>query len=304
MSGPPSHFVKIFGERNSGTRAVTQMVRKVKTIHTCRERPEANSPHTAEDDFRDKIGEYYGGKWRRLYDEALTDQLSCANPSVSRWKHAVVAYDESFVSAKASVMFCVRNPYSWAIALAKRPYHRKGPQAESFDEFVDRPWLTVGREHAPAVVRSPLALWNLKYASYLNFTNIAAVPNTMVRFEDFIADPVPYLVDKMESVGLPTGGVAEIEKSTKDDRSLDDIRNYYIEEKWRSWLSAPVVEAINRHIDWNIALYFGYGPLQPNDFPAEVSPAAKKEMGRWFADPRSKNSSRSRSWPLRLGFRW
>lgn len=303
MQDNKSHFVKIFGERNSGTRAVTQMVRKVRGIRTCHDRERALEPPAPATELREKIGEYYGGKWRRLYDEALTDCQAQGNPGMARWKHAVAKYDESFADTAASVLFCIRNPYSWTVSFAKRPYHRKGPQAQSFVEFIDRPWMTVGREHAPAVVRSPLSLWNMKYASYAKFKTEATIPNTLIKFENFVVNPVPYLVGKLDELGLPSAGVVSIEKSTKDERSLDDIRSYYLQEKWRGWLTAPVVEAINRQVDWNVALYFGYNPLNPKDFPEKVTPEIEIEMAQWFAEPKLKNLSHNRSLMSRWGFR-
>ena len=65
-------FVKIFGERNTGTRALSRMLSGQPEV---RMRPigEAGAMNLPEnEDLRDVIDTTYQGKWRKVYRDAVT----------------------------------------------------------------------------------------------------------------------------------------------------------------------------------------------------------------------------------------
>ena len=182
-------FVKVFGERNTGTRALIRMLAAQKCVRmqAIGERGALNLPQNA--DLRAVIEETYKGKWRKIYRDALRDNEQAVACPTKAWKHTLPVWDPAFVEKRAHVAFCVRNPYSWALSLARRPYHQRGPRTSRVLDFVTQPWLTVSRDNMDAVLRSPMELWNGKVAAYGAFMRQAEVPTRLIRFENFVADP-------------------------------------------------------------------------------------------------------------------
>ena len=50
-----------------------------------------------------------------IYHDALKDDEQALACPTRAWKHSSPAWDEAFVEKQAHVIFCVRNPYSWAL---------------------------------------------------------------------------------------------------------------------------------------------------------------------------------------------
>jgi len=176
----------------------------------------------------------------------------------------------------------VRDPYSWLIALARRPYHMKGPNAASLEAFTQRPWMTERREGMPSVVASPLSLWSLKMAAVQDSVQQAAeagLPSAVVRFEDFVQDPAGQATRVIAALGLPQTELAPQQDNTKPGApSLVVLRTYYREEQWASWLTETAVARINDQMDWALAGQFGYQKRAPQDYPAEVSEEVAARM--------------------------
>lgn len=108
-------FVKVFGERNTGTRALIRMLSAQLEI---RMRPEGeasaiNLPINT--GLRSEIDANFNGKWRSIYHDALKDDEQALACPTRAWKHSSPVWDEAFVEKQAHVIFCVRNPYSWAL---------------------------------------------------------------------------------------------------------------------------------------------------------------------------------------------
>ncbi len=261
-------FVKVFGERNTGTRALIRMLAAQKGVRMqpLGERGALNLPQNAE--FRAVIEETYKGKWRRVYRDALRDNEQAVACPTKAWKHALPVWDEAYGVKRAHVVFCVRNPYSWALSLARRPYHQKGPKTSSVLDFVTQPWLTVSRDNMAAVLRSPMELWNGKVTAYGAFMWAASVPARVIRFESFVADPEGEVREVLANFGIPFGDVQAVAPTKNSAMTLEGLSAYYAREDWKKSLTAEVVAAINGSIDWELAAQYGYYRLDPQEFPS------------------------------------
>jgi len=307
---PASHFIKIFGERNTGTRALIQMLRALPDVQLrpLGERGPSNLPEYAA--LRKQIRRSFDREWARIYEDGVRDLEHLATTPTKLWKHAAPVWDTEFARTNAHVIFCVRNPYSWLISLAKRPYHRRGPRSNTLLEFVERPWLTVQREYLPPLLSSPLELWNGKNRAYRRFAEAANVPTATLYFEDFVADAECELGRILTGFDIPSTALQALDISTKDNRNIDEIRTFYQSESWRKWLTADVVQAINDRIDWEVAAALGYAKLDPQEFPYRLSQSITAEITAKIAPEqrstpkmlKSKSLSRSHNWMSRLGF--
>jgi len=176
-------------------------------------------------------------------------------------------WDEAFERKQAHVIFCVRNPYSWALSLFRRPYHQIGPTTKRMLDFVTLPWLTVSRDNMPAILNSPMELWNGKIAAYGTFMQQADVPVRIIRFENFVAKPDLELRQVLSEFEIPFGDIRQISTSVKNPlNTLEDLSAYYKREDWKKSLTGDVVGAINESINWEVAAQHGYRRLDPKDF--------------------------------------
>ena len=277
-------FIKVFGERNTGTRALLRMLGMQPEVSLRPVGAQAVLNLAENRVLREQIDLMFSGRIRRQYRDAVLDMEHAGECPTLAWKHAAPDWDAAFVAKQAHVVFCVRNPYSWVISLAKHPYHKHDRRLNSLEAFVGMPWLTMRRDNLGPILASPLALWNRKNAAYLAFMQAAEVPTGTMSFEGFVATPVVEVKRIPGQFAIPSNDVRAVEVSTKDNRSAAEISERYVREAWRDSLNADLVRSINAKINWEVAEAFGYKRLNPEDFPT------------------SKNWFRSRSLTLHSGF--
>lgn len=277
-------FIKVFGERNTGTRALLQMLGMQPEVSLRPVGAQAMLNLEANRELRERIDLMFAGRVRRQYRDAVLDLEHAGECPTLAWKHAAPDWDAAFVTKQAHVIFCVRNPYSWVISLAKHPYHKHDRRLNSLETFVEMPWLTMRRDNLAPILGSPLELWNRKNAAYLAFIRAAEVPTVTMLFEEFVASPASEVRRMLGQFAIPFEGVQALQVSTKDNRSVTEISVRYAQEEWRDCLNADLINAINAKVDWKVAEAFGYKRLDPADFPT------------------SKNWFRSRSLTMHSGF--
>ncbi len=280
------HRIKVFGERNTGTRAVTKMLRPMP--HVSAALPGGPIRSTRLDALEKRIRASLQGHWLRMYLDAVMDERRNLAGGIGAWKHAAPQFDDSFERARAHIVFMVRDPYSWMVSFARRPYHIRASRRYALEDFIDTPWLTIGRDRLQSVLESPLDLWNLKLQAYGRFQAQSTRPCAVIRFEDFVRDPVAELGATLRDFGIPTDGLALIERSTKDEGlSHDEIRSYYQNDSWQMRLTQKSVTLINRFIDWEVAEKFGYAPMDPADFPETLPPMIASQIAFELSNGRS-----------------
>ncbi|MEM8870308.1 MAG: hypothetical protein AAGE38_07895 [Pseudomonadota bacterium] len=273
--------VKIFGERNTGTRALNALLRQVPNIVQRIQPRSVASPFDGA--VAAAIEAEMKGHWKKLYLHALRDDLAAREARDDPWKHALPRLTRTMIDARVRTLILVRDPYSWLIGLARRPYHMKGPKAECLEAFAARPWMTERREGLPAVVASPLDLWAQKAAGVLEYcaaANTAGLPSKIIRFEDFVQDPAEVTRLSLGSIGISVEALSARPQNTKQNEAgLSRLQAYYRVEAWRSRLSRETVARINQRVDWSVAEALGYTMLDPRDFPIEL-PAAEAQAMR------------------------
>jgi len=269
-------FIRVLGERNTGTRALIQMMRAQPSVRLFPrgERGPADPPELANLAAQvDRIK----GPWQAIYMDALRDRAFAMACPTKLWKHARLEPDPAFAAKSAHLVFCVRDPYSWVISLARNPYHFRGTMPKTLAAFIAHPWMTLGRDNMAAVLASPLELWNGKNRAYRDFPR-DIVPVETLKFEDFIAAPEVAAARILEAFNVPHGPVERLKDSTKDSRSLADIADYHAREGWVDWLTSGAVDAINAAIDWDVAAAFGYARRDPAEYPDCLPPATLAAM--------------------------
>ncbi|MBL1437272.1 MAG: hypothetical protein COB08_013865 [Rhodobacteraceae bacterium] len=258
--------VKIFGERNTGTRAVVRMLRAQKGVS-----PGAPGYKKHDlDALENRINEKLEGFHHELFSDALDDIRRSRLGGHSAWKHAAPIVDESYAAKKASVLFLVRDPYSWIAALYRNPYHARAPLPDSLEAFLEQPWLTVRRENIAPILMSPMELWNAKLRAYHAFAAAAPVPSSVLCFEEFVLNPVEALGAALTGFGISAKGLEEAAEPTKKQGIARDARMHYYKAKaWEQEISPQTAALINTYADWDVAAHFGYLRRDPAEFSAD-----------------------------------
>ena len=254
--------IKIFGERNTGTRAVAQMLRAHRGVVINVPRP----PDASFDMLMAQINSTLKGFRHKLFQDTLIDARLRRLKAISAWKHTAPVVDESFAEHGASVLFMVRDPYSWATSFFRHPYHARAHTPDRLEDFLQQPWLTMQRDNTAPVLTSPLVLWNEKLRAYRAFALAAPVPSTVLKFEDFVLDPVAALGAALVDFGISSTGLAEANTTKKNGLSARKRVRYYKENSWQKEISPEAARLINSYIDWDVATAFGYTMRDPAEF--------------------------------------
>ena len=262
--------IKVFGERNTATRAVIRMIDAADGLRGAG-RPGVRRADLAPlREMSEQVLGVMNGPWRRVYREAVNDLKDARIGPVGAWKHSAPRYHADFRTYDVRVLFTVRNPYSWILSLFKRPYHFLGPRQTEFETFLRFPWMTMGRDHVDKVLMSPMDLWSKKLGAYQSFEAEALAQGTRVstmRFEDFVQDPALHLGEALKPLVDVPVQVEELASPTKKGGlAAAERRSYYGSEGWRSGLSTSSVAFINERVNWDIAARYGYARLDPSDF--------------------------------------
>ena len=258
--------VKVFGERNTGTRAVVRMLRAHKGVSP----GFPNYKNTDLDALENRVNETLTGFHHELFSDALDDIRRSRLGGHSGWKHAAPVVDESYAAKAASVLFLVRDPYSWIAALYRNPYHARAPLPDTLEAFLEQPWLTVKRDNIAPMLMSPMGLWNEKLRAYHAFAVAAPVPSTVLHFEDFVLDPVAALSAALARFDIPTKGLRALAEPTKKLGAGQQARvEYYKTKAWEKEVSVETARLVNAYVDWDVAGKFGYARRDPREFEAK-----------------------------------
>lgn len=255
--------VKVFGERNCGTRAVIRMLRAFDGVSTRIPKPEDMRFQR----FRETVNTSFEGLTRELYEDALIDARYAGLPAAYAWKHAAPMVDESYAAHGAHVLFSVRDPYSWIASFFRNPHHARAPLPHMLEAFLQQPWLTMRRDNIAPVLASPMHLWNEKLRAYRSFSKVAPVASSTLRFEDFVLDPVKALACQLAEFNVNSKGLREVENATKlDGRARRARLSYYKRKAWEADITPEAAALINQFVDWDVAEEFGYFRRDPNEF--------------------------------------
>lgn len=197
-------YVKIMGERNSGTNFTVRTLQENFDIESD---PEGLGltrlhrfiltrwilPPTASRMLED----YF---WHRLHIKSL--------PTLGGWKHAPVtpAIIAQFAALPDRQIICVvRHPLAWARSMQRNPFHAVDKIPEAFSDFLTMQWTPRPRDGlGKAPLPSPLVLWREKVRNYLataeEYDNIH-----VVKYEDLLLDPAPVMARLSEYLGPPKG---------------------------------------------------------------------------------------------------
>lgn len=217
-------FVKVFGERNTGTNFLNQLIRKNTNLIVL----EHGNNSLSKERFNSlrrgfPFWQRYSPALKSLVLDRLIDQQR--NDEYLEnfgWKHAFVDVKDLEVSPRFDqtfFIFLVRNPWRFVSALHRRPYNLFPRKKCNISEFVDSCFIANERDRLPCnFVESPIDFWNLKVDSY--FKSRELIDNSLIcYYEDVMRSPHHFL--KLLAPYCDVSGTFDIpNESTKGDKKV------------------------------------------------------------------------------------
>jgi len=244
MSEKP--YIKIYGERNSGTKYLEALIALNLDVHILR-----------------GVETPWVGRQRR---EWIKDAFFRYNESrFLGWKHAMPPLSSilKFNSHKRLILiFIIKNPYAYLLSLYRRPWEYIGVMPDTFEEFLKNPWPTHGRDRLNRrILAGPVQLWNEKNEAYRKIHTDPRITSVMIRYEDLLVDPEKNLRSLAEAHHIRySSPIRPILKSLNQDTEdeYEDYREYYLSERWRQKLDRASINTINRQLDPDLMDCFDY----------------------------------------------
>ena len=241
--------LKLYGERNSGTRYLQHLVAANLRVRCLR----GTTPNWFDTPF-------LGAEWSRDLYFRLTFRRNLG------WKHMQVP--ELLPASPGTLIVCLtKHPCAWLVSMFRRPHHARR-RFVHFDDFLRTPWPTLAREHASPELASPMALWNAKHASYLRLHETQGA--VLLPYETLVRAPFEVLTKLGQDHAIPAlrEPFVNIERSTHADSPQRDyayLRDYYAEERWRGEISPQQLALIERSLDAGLLQRLGYvlAPARP-----------------------------------------
>lgn len=251
------HLLKLYGERNTGTNYLAQLLVMNLDVLILRGVPPRLLNVAIRRNllpFTEKVQDAY---------HRLTFWYDLG------WKHAFAPSPGDVMSlpvARGGLRFLTvsKNPYSWALSLYAKPYnyYPVWETKPSFEEFLVSPPPFVARERAPGGLRDPIDVWNRKNASY--FSLGTAFPTANIRYEDILDGPQRVVEELGVTLDIPKGdrGFQNHDASTKErGKDFSYYRDYYLQQAWRDKLTPEQIQLINERLDRSIVERLGYEQL-------------------------------------------
>lgn len=236
--------IKVFGERNTGTNWLEDLLMKNYSIPVIHHR----------EIIREKLTEQEKKFIESLPRKQRTFMRECINDSIFKykaahlfgWKHSALVADDLCNHPKfeeTGFIFLVKDPYAFIKSLHKRPYHTLVEIPKNIDKFLASPWPTLRRDNINSpLLNTPIELWNYKVASYFEF--LEKHSNAILLRYESLLENYELLFDVIEDKFLlKSESRLSILKSTKYDRmSTNDYKKKYLKTNASSGLSSASID--------------------------------------------------------------
>jgi len=252
-------YVKIFGERNSGTNYLQQLI---KINFKC----SLLTGNTQNIYYNQSKISLINGVQGKIIQETYQDiEHERILSSDFGWKHGCVPINDIIASNHSKYtlfVVIVKNPYFWIRSMYEKPYHNffQSGEIKNFKQFLKTRWITVKRDGVGKVfLDSPVELWTLKSTSYLLLNNIPNINCVFLRYEDLLADFQKSMEMLAESLECLNDEFVNISKSTKTkDFTYEDYKNKYSPDKLLEILDSEDIKFLNDRIPTELMKLFGY----------------------------------------------
>jgi hypothetical protein len=258
------HFqqVKVFGERNSGTHYIANLLHH---NFSCRQlRGTANLSRETMTAVLDGLPP----KSRPAERERLTDQAILAQLEEDfGWKHGCVHFEALTRRPHHSLatLFVVvhKHPADWLRSLYRRPYNALQPVKKwSFSEFIRQPWRPSRKENLPREpAANPIELWNEKHRSWLalsskGYTALYFKNSDFLNSFESTLSPLTGFLKRRH----PDSPLINATKATKGScETVEQLKEKYVETPPFEGYSIDDRQFVEEQLDCGVLSALGYG---------------------------------------------
>ena len=251
-------YVKVFGERNTGTNFVERLISKNTNLIVLQNKNISLSKKR----FNKLKDIFFKGLsldskmdptvrkiiLNRLIDQQREDEIL----EDYGWKHTLVSETNLINSEKFNstfFIFLIRNPWRFVSSLHKRPYNLIPNTKGSLKDFVDSCFLANRRDNMPSdFVENPVEFWNKKVKSY--FECNLKIKNSMIcYYEQVVFSPKKFLDHIQPFCDVKLNLEFPIKSTKKDEKTFDDYRLESINYNPLDFMSKDVYESIFSKLD-------------------------------------------------------
>ncbi len=249
-------YAKIYGERNTGTNFVAELLRRNFAVHCLQS--------------YNRIHEYAGAMAKNLPEEPAGGIRNALLELESRrtlfadfgWKHGAPPRDliASAPHAKQTLFICIaKHPLAWLRSLANRPYNLVDEVPKSFSRFIRQDWTMTPRDNLPGRDRvNVVELWNRKNATFQDLRSLAD-RCLILAYEEILNDPAGFLSSVSGHLIARGNDFVWSFPSTKgDSMTFEQYRKKYQEQDFCNDIPAKDMDFIRDRIDENLMSAFGY----------------------------------------------
>ena len=191
-------FVKVYGERNTGTHFLSKLLKINTGLVELRARKITEKKSELQNILSSFSSIEQSPVMRRLLKERLIDaQRERQFEENFGWKHAAVDIRrvETNPQFDQTLFIClIRNPWRFISALHRRPYNYLPEVADSLKDFIVSPLIANSRDGLKNVFQpNPVELWNQKVASYLEFAGQYPQNVRILYYESLLMDVEGFL---------------------------------------------------------------------------------------------------------------
>lgn len=249
--------VKVFGERNTGTNFLNQLLSLNTNLQVLGHGSNASSRAKLQaiDQSVSRLGcaEKLTPQMRRLVlDRLIDEQRRLEYPDNYGWKHARVLVedlDKSPHKNSTLFVFLIRNPWRFVSALHRRPYNLFPSPSSDLSSFIDSQFLANERDCMPSLlIGNPVDFWNEKVKSYFDCSDV--IDNSIICYYEDLVISIEEFIDAIRPVCDIFGKIrTPINSTKKEDKTFDDYRREVISYDPISALGEEVYLKIREKID-------------------------------------------------------
>lgn len=240
--------LKIYGERNSGTNFLEQLMDYNLDAEVLKFLP----------------GPLQTLALKMIRRERLLDIFLAADSSNTLgWKHGIPR--ESWLKetdmAPLLIVIVVKSPYAFLTSLYRKPYHYRGKLPTGFSEFLQSEWRLHSRDGLGRSLPNPVELWNRKHERWLQLKHECGIPFETIRYESLVAEPEKVLRDihQRHDIPLLSKAFTPITTSTKNaPKTIDDYREDVTQKTYLEPYSGEDLDFIRSQLNPQLMETLGY----------------------------------------------
>ncbi len=226
-------YVKVFGERNTGTNFLNQFLNLNTTLTVlghgkndrCKER--ANKIYEA---HRIKDAQVKRFIRERMIDAEREQEFS----DNFGWKHSAPSLQKLMTSPRynQTLFIClIRNPWRFLTSLHRRPYNLVPIPKDDFSNFIRSPFVASAREGLDDTFLPDLVtLWNLKVGAYHRLHDQSNSNVLLVYYEELVIDVAPFVSRLSQFCEINHAAIQIPQDSTKkENKTYADYRAEVLE---------------------------------------------------------------------------